>query len=148
MATKVYKFKDIVELQHFLNGGVVGGRAEVVNSIVDKTLIINGTTVTFAAAGQGVNGDSYALRFKDIRTQIMAQVATVDVLLIDGKIAIILKVPGAVTIDKDGTANTLLGFDPQVDTVTKLYAKPGSVAPAWEMVSIGLDNSHVLLTSE
>lgn len=148
MATKVYKFKDIIELQHFLNGGVVGGPALVVNDIVDKTLIIGATTVTFAVAGEGVGGDKSALYFKDIRTQIMAAVATVDVLLIDGKIAIILKVPGALTIDKDGTANRLLGFDTQVDTVSKLYAKPGSVAPAWEMVSIGLDNSHILLTSE
>lgn len=148
MATKVYKFKDIVEMQHFLNGGVVGGKATVVNDIVGKTLIIGATTVTFVAAGSGVNGDQRALLFKDIKAQIEAAVATVTVSLIDGKIAIILNTPASLTIDKDGTANPLLGFDSFVDTVTKVYAKPGTAAPAWEFVSTGLDNSHILLTSE
>lgn len=149
MATKTYKFKDIVEMQHFLNGGVCGGQAHAVPGIVGKTLIIGATTVTFTAVAGGINGDQSALLFKDIRSQIQTAVATVDVLLIDGKIAIILKTPASLTIDKDGTANPLLGFNSAADTVTKLYAPPPSaVAPAWTFAYCGSDNSHIVLTLE
>ena len=149
MATKIYKFKDIVDAQHFLNGGVIGGKADVVSDIVGKTLIIDATTVTFVVSGQGVNGDQRALRFKDIKAQIEAAMPTVLVSLIDGKLAIVKVTPAAITIDKDGTGTAQLGFNAGADTVTKLYAPPPSVvAPAWTWATIGSDNSHIIYTLE
>lgn len=150
MATRIYKFKDIAEMQHFLNGGVIGGPCRAaIGDIVGKTLIIGATTVTFVAAGSGVDGDQRALRFKDIRAQIQSAVATVDVLLLDGRIGIVLKTPASLTIDKDGTSNPLLGFNSAADTVTKLYADPASgTTPRWSVAYNSQDNSHVVLTTE
>lgn len=151
MANRVYKFKDIVETEHFLNGGVFGGRAYAVANIVGKTLIIGATTVTFEAVGSGVDGDQSALRFKDIKAQIEAAVATVDVLLMNEKLAIIEKTPtNGVTVDKDGTANELLGFDKVADTVGKVFAAPTDAfaAPCWTFAYAALDNSHIVYTWE
>lgn len=149
MATKIYKFKDIVEAQHFLNGGVVGGKADVVGGLVGKTLILEATTVTFVAAGAGVDGDQNALRFKDIKAQIEGAVATVKVSLIDGKIAIVKSTPAAITVAKTGTGTALLGFSTQNDTVSKLFAPPPSaVVPAWTWACVGPDNSHIIYTLE
>lgn len=153
MAVRIYKFKDIVEMQHFLNGGVVGGQANYVSGIVGKTLKLtlpSAKTVTFTAVGGGVNGDQTALWFKDIKTQIETAANDVKVSLIDGKIAIIeATLSGGVKVDKTGTATANFGFSTQNDTAGKVYnSPPSTTVPAWTFAYSGNDNSHIVFTLE
>ncbi len=150
MTTKIRKFRDIIEAEHYLNGGVVGGNAAVVPGIVGKNLIVGATTVTFTAVGSGVTGDTTALFFKDIKSQIETAVAAVKVFLLDGKIAIIEKTPtSGALVTKDGTANAILGFQNNSNIQGKIFAPPPSATPpCWVWACIGLDNSHVIYTLE
>jgi hypothetical protein len=170
--TKIYKFKDIVEAQHFLNGGLLGARVVPMSGsapaglggspnnlglgiagLVGKTLIFvsPGTpTVTFTASAAAGNPDPNTLMLSDLKTQIEAANAAVKVLAIDGRLALIEVTPtGGVAINKTGTANALLGFDSAVNTVGKVYAPPPSATPpAWTWAYTTNDNGHTIYTLE
>lgn len=169
---RIYKFRRIDDVSAFLNGGVVGGsvnRAQGggtpanigagINGLVGKTLKLSSPsakTITFTTASSatppGTNPDPYTLLFKDIKAQVEA-VATDVVVLLDAEQRLLLleKAPSqGVTVDKSGTANTLLGFDDDLDTVGKLYT-PASVdttVPCWTWANTGNDNMHTIFTWE
>lgn len=149
---RVRKCSDILEAQAFLNGAIFGGHARAVSGIVGTTLKLalpSVKTITFVA-GSAPNGDSSALLFKEIKAQIEAVASDVVVSLQNGKICIIeLTAAGGVTLDRTGTATSLLGFSTSVNTVGKVYAPPPSaVAPCWTFMSTSLDNTYVICTWE
>lgn len=170
--TKIYKFSDIVEAQHFLNGGVLGARVVPINGsspagnagspnnlglgiagLVGKTLKFaapSAVTVTFTASVATNNPDPTTLVLSDLKAQIEAAIATVKVFSIGGRIALIEVTPtGGIAIDKTGTASALLGFDTAVNTVGKVFAPPPSATPpAWTWTYSTNDNTHVIYTLE
>lgn len=176
--TKLYKFKDISEVMHFLNGGVTGGsvnKAQGGGSLANIGAGFNGlvgltlkfkqpsvSTVTFVASS-GVGGSAHSpstnpdpntLLLLDVKLQVEAVLAGVSVSAnSDGRIRIVEKTPASgVTIDKTGTANAILGFDSANDEVGKVYAAPGTVtpavAPAWVWAYAGNDNMHTVWVIE
>jgi hypothetical protein len=158
MATnKIYKFKDVTEAQAFLNGAVIGSPVlanqvlAIFRNIVGKTFKIGATTVTFTVSGSPPDADNTALTFKEVKAQIEAAVATVRVSLNEGKLVIIEATPASgVTIDKVGTANTMLGFDTKANTVGKVYNPPiisPVTTPQWVWAET-VENAHVIYTWE
>lgn len=146
---KVFKFSTIEELQHFMNGAVIGSKdlGQGVSGLIGKTLIVNGTTVTFVATA---NPDTNFFYFKDIHTQIQAAVATVTARSIRGKLVLIVTTAsGGVTITSTGTANDALGFSTVANTVGKVYTPPGVtvVGQQWTVLEAGTEN-YILTTWE
>lgn len=155
-SNRVYKFKDIQDTQAFLNGALFGGPVlsnlpvPMVRNIIGKTFKIGATTVTFVAAPTPPDGDPYALLFADIKAQVEAAVATVKLFVSEGRIGIIEVTPlNGVTVDKIGTANTAMGFDTAVNSVSKVY-KPAPLdptPPCWVWIET-LDTTHIVYTWE
>lgn len=157
MATnKIYKFKDITAAQAFLNGAVFGSPVlanqalAIFRNIVGKTFKIGATTVTFTVSGSPPDADNTALTFKEVKSQIESAVATVKVSLLEGALVIIEATPSSgVTVDKVGTANTMLGFDTKANTVGKVFS-PSAITqtpPVWVWAET-VENAHVIYTWE
>lgn len=165
---RLRKFRTIDEVQNFLNGGVQSGskvsqvqgppsnQAPGIFGLVGTTLIFNTPgptgTVTFSASS-GSNPNTQVLLFKDIKAQIEAAIATLRVTMFDGYLCIQEVTPAnGVTVSHTGTANTLLGFDTDIDTVGKFYlpaaAATPPVAPYWVWAYSGNDNMHNIYTVE
>jgi len=125
------------ELATQLNGGVVGGKSITrsqgkLQGLHGLTLIINTSTVSFSDAnGAGIP----LLGTGSIKALIEAAVAGVQVAYSDEKL--VLTHASGVTVDKDGTANTLFGFDDSADTVGVLYAALDGAVPRVLNVSAG-----------
>ncbi len=127
MPFRTLNFSDPEAMDLTLNGGVMGGVS--VASVSGKvmglhglTLIVRTTTVTFSdATGAG-------LTLAQIKTAVQA-VAGVTASWSSGRL--MLKHVSGVTVDKDGTANSIFGFDGAsgVDTVGVVYAPPSGAAP-------------------
>jgi len=157
------KFREIAEVNLFLNGGIRGGvaidsfaqnistgnGALVAPVLAGKTLIFTtpAKTVTFAVGGDPAG----RLTAKEIIAQIVAggQLAAT---LIGGQLAITEGTPSTGTVlSAAGTANALLGFDIAVATSGKVYGTPygnAPVAPYLGMAYSTNDNMHVLMTFE
>lgn len=150
---KLRKFQGTAEMEHTLNGGLIGGAASLggVFGLTGKTLIFNSpssTTVTFTA---GVDPNKHT--FAEVKGQIETALATVRVLPVgpNGQVAIIEVTPsGGVDIDKTGTANTLLGFSADVDTVGAVYAYDPTPTPpcVFQIYYDARSGSHVAVTWE
>ena len=175
---RVRKFTELFELETFLNGGIIAGRADGAQNggtpanvgqgiygLVGKTLKFtspSSTTVTFAAAsgaGSSVdpavpeaqrNPNPQVLLFKDIKLQVETAINTVKVTDRNGKLVFIEATPtNGVTIDKTGTANTLLGLPTNANVVGKLWAPPpSSTPPCWTFAYVDNNGMHVMYTLE
>jgi hypothetical protein len=151
-AFKVRKFRDVTELEFFLNGGVYGGSGTMggVTGLVGKDLLFtspSATTCTFVAGA-----DPLTLTFAEIKTQIEAAMTTLKVIPVgpNGCLGLIEKTPSSGVALKADAALTkqLLGFPYDKAVVGKVYLI-GSTAPC--VLNIYNDvqsNSHVLVTWE
>lgn len=154
-AFKTYKFRDLAEMEYFLNGGILSGKnpAAGYSGIVGKTLVFSqpsATTVTFTTTNSQV--DPSALTFAEVRTQIQAALAAVKVKQKDGKLLLIEASPSnGVTVTSAGTANAILGFDKGNSTVGRVYKYPDGVTaaatPHW-VQAYAVDGYHVLVVRE
>lgn len=146
------KFREIEELDLFLNGGLVAG-ADVINGVggnygvyglVGKTLKFtqpSAVTVTFVVSPDPNSTDPERLTFKDIKSQVELAIADVSVQQCMRKLVLVEVVPAnGITIDKTGTANPLLGFDKNNDTVGTKYGGIGETAPCLQSVQVSGDN--------
>jgi hypothetical protein len=155
MATnKVYKFRDIVEAELFLNGAILGGgNADKGYAVVGKKLHFTAPgpvgTVTFTT---GTNpNDPYTLYLKDVKTQVETAVAGIKVFTKDNRIVftsstgVVLHPTGAAD-----DANAAFGFDPLQDVVGKVYTPVdvSATPPCWTWAGISNENMHVLFTWE
>jgi hypothetical protein len=165
--TRIRKFSTIDQLQVFLNGGVTSGnRCNQVGPPSNQGPGIwglVGTTLTFAAPGPtgtvtfvastGSNPNPQVLLFKDIKAQIEAAIPTLRVTMSDGFLVIQEVTPAeGVTVSSAGTANAILGFDTENNTVGKFYpfvaAAAPPAAPYWTWAYSTNDNVHVIYTYE
>ena len=142
------KFREVEEVDLFLNGGLIAagdvvGGAEGnygINGLVGKTLKFtqpSAVTVTFVASVDPLNPDPSRLTFKDIKAQVEAAIAAVSVRQLMRKLVLVEVTPtNGVTIDKTGTANTLLGFDKNNDTVGTKYGPISTTAPCLQNIQV------------
>lgn len=177
---KIYKFPTIDKLTAFLNGAVFGNNVQNtigsggggtqapalgpgLGGLVGKTLILKAPgpsgTVTFGVSntgsGSGVapgtNPDPQTLLFKDIKAQIEAAVVGVVVSMAAGVLQILETTPASgITVGKLGTANSILGFDINNDSVGKLYtpAEVTPTPPCWVWSDTDNNGQLVLFTFE
>lgn len=147
---KVYKFRDIVEAELFLNGAVIG------RGNVEQGFPVVGKKLTFTAPGpagvvtftNGTNpSDPYTLYFKDVKAQIEAAVVGVKISSKDGKI-VFMSATG-VTIHPTGASDdacSLFGLDIAADSTGTVY-KPGTIdptPPCWVWSDTNGENMHVI----
>lgn len=179
-ANNIYKFPTIDMLKSFLNGAVFGnggtntiggsGGGSVApglqvgwSGLVGKTLILAAPgpagTVTFVASntgsGSGVapgkNPDPNTLLLKDIKAQVEAAIPTVRVSMSSGKLQLVEVTPAnGVTVSHTGTANSILGFDSNVNSVGKLYtpAEVTPTAPCWTWSDTDNNGQLIVFTYE
>jgi hypothetical protein len=155
----VQKFQDITLLQHFLNGGIIGSEmpknqppaAPGWYNITGLTLIFtspSAATVTFINSSSP-NYPPTLLQFADVKAQIQAALATVNVIAVGGRFAIIENTPtSGVAISAAGTSNGRFGFDVANPTAGKVLVPPG-VTPGggqgqWTWAYSVNENYHTL----
>lgn len=137
MALRIREFNTLQDMELFLRGGVRGGKrlAGRVQNLHNKTLIFvqpAAATVTFDETA-GAAGFSGGLTPQEIRDQIVDVVATVVPFYRDGLLNLVEAVPtNGVTIDKDGSANALLGFGSGTDAAGVVVSPQGGTAPTLE----------------
>ena len=150
MALKVYKFRDIMEMENFLRGGIMGG-VNIAGGVVGLV----GKLLTFTApAGSHtfVTANRYndMLLLKDIKTQLEAAIANLKVYSIGGQIAFqhTTAASAVVLSANNEPAKSLLGFDQDTAVTGKLYGVVPGTPPAYINAYMGHDNAHVLVTNE
>lgn len=153
MALLVRKISEITRVNALLRGGIFGSvdlRKGLVYGLHGKTLIFTApaATVTFTTPNSSAQ-DGLTL------SAILEQIN--DVAALDGWVkayegALLAVDPAgstAVVLDKDGTANTIFGFQKNVDTAGVVYAAPGGAAPALVSVDpIQYADLYVVTTEE
>lgn len=142
------KFQEIWEIDLFLNGGLIAGSDVIkggegvygIYNLVGKTLKFtqpSAVTVTFVASVDPNNPDPNRLTYKDIKGQVEAAIPAVSVQQYARKLVLVEAAPAnGVTIDKTGTANPLLGFDKNTDTVGTKYGPIGASAPCLQNIQV------------
>lgn len=152
MGLKVYKFRDIVEMEAFLRGGLVGG-VDVSGGVVELV----GKVLTFTAPAGAVTFVTASryndmLLLKDIKTQVETAlgVGNIKVFSIAGKIAFVHPTSAsAISFSgNDEPAKRLLGFDQNNSATGRAYSEAGGASPAFVQAYACADNSHVLVTNE
>jgi hypothetical protein len=77
------------------------------------------------------------LTFKDIKVQVETAIGAVSVRQLMRKLIFVESTPtNGVTIDKTGTANILLGFDKNNDTVGTKYGPISGTAPCLQNIQV------------
>lgn len=146
MALKVLKFRNIEEANHMLGGGIMGGElpAAGVPNLV-------GTTITFSApAGTKTftqpSGNYQGLMlFKDIKTQLEAAIANLQVRLINGKICFRHASGTVVTMAAvNETGRAPLGLPNNEAVAGVVYAGPGGSSPKVDQFFVQGDTVYCL----
>jgi hypothetical protein len=151
MSFSVHKFATIVEMGHYLNGGIIGGvdisRAGVVG-LVGLTLTFTrpAFSVTFTDPGTGV------LRLPDIKQQIEAASTHIQVVFSNGCVVLVEKTPTlGVALDPVASqqARVILGF-PKTGTVEGRVIKQmfSATAPRLEGFEQSSNGSYVVVIWE
>jgi hypothetical protein len=126
-----------VDLEHFLQGGIVG--AGVVGKLFyglhGKTLNFTAPIGVVAFAAPGGSAQS-PLTIQDVKAQIEAAIATLLVTFKDGHIRIGMATPSAgVVLSGAGTANAILGFGTTTPTTGTFFNKPAGGVPEFVMAN-------------
>jgi hypothetical protein len=131
MTFRVQKFQTLAELELFLNGAIFGG--DVTRGIaglvgLPLTFAQPAATVTFV---RSAGPDPDVLLFKDLKAQIEGAAAALLVTSLDGRLAIVEKVPaaGVALAAPAQAAKALLGFDATGATRGRVH-RPLGVAGA------------------
>jgi hypothetical protein len=148
----VHKFRDLAEMQNYLNGGLLG--ADVGSGVVGLV----GTTLTFTSPSGSVTFvegalPDHRLMFNDIKQQIEAAVNGVRVYQIGGHIALVHSSdPVSVPIALDSApsdAKRLLGFPYDSAATGRIIGAPGSTsAPRLVWWNTTNDGSHAVMIWE
>lgn len=150
---KIYKVNEIFEVQHFLNGGIIGlDVSKGVEGLVGKKLTFTTPSFNYTFVA-GASSD--LVRFLEIKSQL--ETASSGALLVKqygGKIAFIEATPSTGCIIAGGAGNTgngYLGFDSLNSTVGKVYGSPftsPAVAPYLIQSYSVNETTHVIYTYE
>lgn len=153
MALKVHKFRDTVEMELFLRGGIIGGLVVPSRGIVGLV----GKTLTFTGPAGAVNfvtasREDDALLFKDIKAQVEAALnaANIRVVSVGGKVAFVHPTAAsAIALSGNNEeAKALLGFGLDLAVSGKVYGVDPTTPPAFMYAYQTQDNSHVVVTNE
>ena len=130
MSIRVHRFETSDDVEHFLNGGIVGGK-EVVQA--GRLLGLHGLTLVFNTPSGTVTFDDptgVGLTLADVKAQVQADVSTIKVTFKSYKIRFIQATPTApVVLDATGTANSMFGFSDAVDATGIVFAPVGGTPP-------------------
>jgi hypothetical protein len=153
MALVTRKFGTLADLNAFYGGRI---RGSVPLTRTPGSLFLHGLTlitstpaasVTFAATPAAAQ---VPLTLQEVKEQIEDQsAAALTVNFVAGHLELRATTPGALVIDKDGTANPLLGIDTSADSSAAVVSEPGGSAPTF--VALGSDsgsNSYLLTTDD
>lgn len=150
-----HKLRDIWEVTHFLNGGLVGGSvAEGVYGLVGLTLTFTkpGFQVTFAAVNPApTTRDPHKLMLPDIKAQVEAANPHILVIQAGGRICFVEKVPtnGVAFGAAAEASRAILGF--QVSGVIEgrvIKQKMAPNGPRLEDIYQSKDGTHAVLIWE
>lgn len=152
----IRKFTDINEAQIFLNGGIIGADVRKgIAGLVGKVLTFTtpAGAVTFAAAsGPPTDRDPYTLLLTDIKAQVEAAIATVQVTSLGGRLVFLEATPasGVALSGNNEPAKALLGFDGNSVVAGKFYHPTGiSGGPNYYTWAYSVNEStHVIYTWE
>lgn len=131
-ALNIIKFRNYIEANHVMRGGIVGGPVSVtgIAGLVGATLTFtnpSGNKMFTQPAGS----PSGVITFKDIKSQLEAAVANLKVELIADCIAFRHASGTAVTLGSaNEPARTKLGMPNNTAINGKVYNPPGGAAPA------------------
>jgi hypothetical protein len=150
MALVIKKFSGLADLNAFTRG-LLRGSSDLVKMpgslyLHGRTLIFAtpAATVTFAASPAAAQ---VPLTIAQVKAQIEAQTAAaVFVSFNQGALELRAAPAGVLVLDKDGTANALLGFDTVTDTTVTPLAAPGGGPPTFISVGPEGSQSNYLLT--
>lgn len=151
MSFKVYKFRDVIEMEIHLNGGLILGRVPLgPGGLVGGTLVFTAPqakTLTFAPPNEA----TYTNPFQYIKEQIEGAVSGVRVFLKGDHIFLTLETPSVgsgITIT-GGTAAGALGVGAG-GAKSRVYAYPHGedLAAPHYVNSFALDNAVTLLVKE
>lgn len=143
MVLDIRKFSSLESLNAFIKGRLRGSTDLVKTPsslyLHGRTLIFAtpAATVTFAASPTAAQ---VPLTKAQVKTQIEAQAAGVLVSFVQGAIELRANPAGTLVLDKDGTANALLGFPTKADTTVTPVSPPGGSNP--EFISVGPEGSQ------
>ena len=149
MVLNVKKFSGLADLNSFIAGKLRGSTDLVKNPgslyLHGKTLIFATPvgTVTFAASPTAAQ---VPLTVAQVRAQIEAAVATVSCRFVQGRLELFLTAPGPLVLDKDGTANELLGFDTKTDSSVTPINPAGGASPTYvDLTPEGISGTYLLV---
>lgn len=150
MALNFRKFNTVDEVSTFLKGHLIGGV-----DVKGRQLFVHGltlifttpsATVTFAAT---VASAQNPLTLQQVKTQIEAQAAGVTAKFNRGRLELFATTPGAIGLDKDGTANAIFGFTSAADMAAAPYNVPGGAAPALvQIIPDNGSNAYMVVTND
>lgn len=149
MATyKTYKFQDLTQLEHHLNGGVRTG-ASVLRGffgLVGKTIIFGNPVANYTFVAGAHFSD---LTFAEVKAQIEAAFPTITVLSINDQLAFIEATPSMGLTITGGTGLAILGCPGGATGRVYEYldGSPGVAPPYW-ITSYPMGNYHVLIVRE
>lgn len=129
---KINKFKDIIGMNLFLNGGIEGGKDgnQGFPELVGKTVTFTSpvaATVAFVKSTNPNLSDQYTLLFADVKAQIEAGAAGVTAQMHDGRLVLVEVTPTsgvAIAGSSTGGHATLVGT---VDLNTLTYGGGGTL---------------------
>ncbi len=156
-AMKVYKFRDITEVKHFLDGGLLGGGVVFpAYGLVGKVITFVLPTAAACTFTAGADATGLSLTFKEVKTQLEAAVANLKVVNFSGGVGgniavgfIHATLAGAVTLAAlNEPARAILGFANNAALTGKLYNPPGGAAPSFIQAYAANDGSHTIYTLE
>jgi len=149
----IHKFRDVAEVQLYLNGGLLG--VDVNKGVAG----LIGTTLSFTSPAVGAclfvagTAPDGKLLFGDIKTQIEAAVASVKVYQVGGQIALVhsaipITLPVALAA-APSDAKKLLGFAQNTATAGRIIKDHTAlVAPRLDWWNTTNDGSHAILIWE
>ena len=148
----IHKFRDITEVQNYLNGGLLG------TDISKGVTGLVGTTLTFTSPAGAVTfvegaNSGHTLLFLDIKTQLETAIAAIRVYQIGGQIAF-LHSASPVTLPVVlaagvSPAKYLLGFDDTASTAGRIIKDSASATgPRLFWWNTTNDGSHAIMIWE
>jgi len=151
VAINVYKFRDIVEMELFLRGGIIGAPVgKGIEGLVGQTLTFT-TPVgshTFVTASR----PNDVLYLTDIKSQLEAALGAgnIQVMNVGGQIAFVHPTSAsAIAIAATSQpAKALLGFAQDKAVAGKLFGVVPATPPAFVTAYPSSDNAHVVVTNE
>lgn len=151
-ALRVRKINGLDRLNIFLRGGLITGNLfGSIYGLYNKTLIFvhpSAKTITFDTTNHSLQEP---LSLVEIVDQINTGFGSIIAGVKGPELVFVESSPSAgITIDKDGTANTILGLSALADTTNDVYNSPGGGAP--ELVSVIFESTasgcYTVITKE